>query len=152
MTPRATSRAKIYPAASVVLSKCALQPTAREPGAPEPDPYIGALPHQVPDQLRAIVFDHHYGNALVESEVVLGRPTAAAVAGEGRIETARQHILWGHLRISLKEITYRGHRDRRCKRYRRERSRWRDGSVVRSIRHAAGGIFEKASLSAVNAE
>src|SRR5437773_10859583 len=53
-----------------------LQPAAAEPGVAQAGANIKAVAHQPPDQLAAMVLDHHDHNALVEPEVATRYPGA----------------------------------------------------------------------------
>jgi len=61
---------------------------------------IRARTHQAPDQLAAMVFDHHDHDALVESEIAGRHPGAAIGIPESWIETTRETRIGHHLRIA----------------------------------------------------
>src|SRR5271170_1778068 len=72
----------------------ALQPAAREPGAPQPGDHRQAAAHEVPDQTRAVILYHQYHRPLIDTELVWRYPPArrAAVHAERLVERAPESV------------------------------------------------------------
>src|SRR5688572_10382324 len=123
----------------------ALQPTAAKPGAPQPGRDEGTVAHQAPDQLRAVVLDHHHHDSLIESVVAARYPRAGVRADKSRIEAAGASLTGQHLRIARSHAAYRGKDDLWGERQRRQYPGTGQRSVIRSVRHPTGGIAEQAA-------
>src|SRR5579864_5677169 len=108
------------------------------------------LPHQPPNQPRAIILDHQDEDALVEPEKTLGDPAGRAGARQCRIETARQSRIPDHLGVTHAKMTQRRQGKLWREGQRREGSTRADGTVVEAIGYAARRIAEKPPLPAVD--
>ena len=72
-----------HPASSSLAAGCALQPATAKAGPPQAVDDMRTSPHETPDQLRAVVLDHHHHDALIEPEVARRDPRAPVRARRG---------------------------------------------------------------------
>src|SRR5688572_2581621 len=121
---------------------CLLQPTAAEPGAPQPGRDEAAVAHQAPDHPGAVVLDHQHHDSLIESIVAARYPGSRACVGKSRIEAAGKLLAGQHLRIARNHVAYRGKDDLGSKRQRRQHPGTGQRTVIRPVGHPARGVAE----------
>src|SRR2546423_6726180 len=140
-----------------------LQPTSREASPLQAALDVGTLPHEAPDETRAIVLDHADDRALIDAEIIVVEPTQAvddmtllgakACVVVGRIERVEKAIL-AEERITVLDAhrLERGHGDFRSEGHRAAGGRRRDRAVVVNIigRGAARGVSVKLSRHVVD--
>src|SRR5277367_6006351 len=127
----------------------ALQPAAREPGAPQPGDHGQAAAHEIPDQTGAVILYHQYHRPLIDTELVWRYPPArrAAVHAERLVERAPESIrpVLAAQRCARQATDSRDD-DLGGEWKGREHDPGGDGAVVRAERGAAGDVVEELSL------
>src|SRR5271167_2599269 len=121
----------------------ALQPAAREPGAPQPGDHRQAAAHEVPDQTGAVILYHQYHRPLIDTELVWRYPPArrAAVHAERLVERALESVRPVHAtQRHARQAANSRDDDLGGERQGRDHDPGGDGAVVRAERGAASDV------------
>src|SRR3984957_10802521 len=119
------------------------QPSSRKAGPFQSGPDIGAIPHQVPNKLRSVIFDHQHHQALIQAEITFRHPAELIAGTQCRIQSTRHSTALRDSRILFTNISNSRQSSFWFEGQRSKRRRRRDGPVIWPPGRATGRVTEK---------